>query len=273
MLHILRYTILCMFIHQATAASAQLQPDTNVEMAELAFARKAKETNTRTAFLAYLDSSGVIFNGGRVINGMRVWQRAPEEGPSLLWHPATSMMSKGQDLGFTTGPFEVRSKQDSLLGCGQYTTVWRRNSAGDWKVLADLGIGYTNSAFSKQTLSTPLLSLIPGDAADDIHAIDSIFNLTLNRDGIKAYNKKFCKNAILNKDGDQPVQSDAQIISALSPTPKDFQFIPIGWGIAISHDLAYVYGQTKNGSATENYLRIWGHTAEGWKIVLQVVKL
>lgn len=248
------------------------QRSITVRDAELSFANKAKEVNTKTAFLTYLDSSGVVFNRGRVLNGLKAWQHAPEEGPKLLWVPAMSLMSTQGDLGFTTGPFEVRLATDSLLSCGQYTTIWKRNKSGEWKVLADLGTGYSTTAYPGQLLSEPAEQLSPADSPFDVYQMDTVLSSELKLVGSAAYDSRIAPYSILNKEGSQPMQLKENILHALAELSPKIEFTPIGWGVAGSRDLAYVYGQMKSGSNIENYLRIWGHTQKGWILLLQVIK-
>jgi ketosteroid isomerase-like protein len=46
------------------------------------------------------------------------------------------------DVGYTLGHWESVLKTpagDSVLGRGNYLTIWRRQSDGTWKVSADIG--------------------------------------------------------------------------------------------------------------------------------------
>ena len=54
-------------------------------------------------------------------------------------------MAKSGELGFTTGPwtFQPKTIQDSVVARGQYSTVWKKQKAGEWKFIVDMGISKT----------------------------------------------------------------------------------------------------------------------------------
>ena len=60
----------------------------------------------------------------------------------LFWTPVGGGISASGDLGYTYGSYEFRSRdQDGKLGStyGKYTTIWRRQKDGSWKVVLDMG--------------------------------------------------------------------------------------------------------------------------------------
>ena len=255
---------ICSLLFFAAALPGYSQHTTSLVEAELAFAQQSREENTRAAFLANLDSSGVIFNNGKVLNGVRFWQQVPARGPKLLWAPSLSHTAQAGDLGFTTGPFEVRdSIGGKILGSGQFTSVWKLDVAGRWKVLADLGTVYTPNAYPTQVLTPFQEALLPDTARVDLYQLETNLN----------YAAILYPQSILNREGKQPVQSARAILQELTTLPANTAFTPLAAGIARSNDLGYVYGQVKAGNKTDNYLRIWGHTAKGWVVLLQVIKL
>lgn len=249
------------------------QSTQGITAAELRFAKQAREENTRIAFLSNLDSNGVIFNRGKAMNGIKIWQRAPENGPKLLWLPALSHTSAKGDLGFTTGPFEMR---DSLAGpviaAGQYTSVWKRNAQQEWKLIADLGTGYTPTAYPAQVLAPFPASLVPDTSGIDLYNLET--NLQNERKkGGGEFDALFLAQSVLNKEGQLPVQSGSAIVRELTSLPANVEFTPLAAGMAQSRDFGYVYGQVKMDGKTENYLNIWGHTAKGWVVLVHVIKL
>lgn len=246
------------------SVNSYCQPGMTITAAELKFAQQAREENMKAAFLSNLDSNGVVFNRGKVINGLHYWQRAPENGPRLLWLPALSLTSAKGDLGFTTGPFELRdSLAGTVLTCGQYTSVWKRNAKMEWKLLADLGTGYTPTAYPAQVLAPFQLALLPDTAMVDLYQLEANLN----------YAAILYPQSILSREGKQPLQSAGIVLQELTTLPANIEYMPLAAGIAQSNDLGYVYGQVKAGNKTANYVRIWVHTAKGWVVLLQAIGL
>ncbi|MDX1392932.1 MAG: nuclear transport factor 2 family protein [Gemmatimonadota bacterium] len=63
-------------------------------------------------------------------------------GSSLTWDPTHAEISSSGDLGYTIGRYvsTAPGPDGPTTSEGAYTTVWRRNPAGDWKVVLDLGV-------------------------------------------------------------------------------------------------------------------------------------
>jgi ketosteroid isomerase-like protein len=61
---------------------------------------------------------------------------------ALRWEPDTAVVAASGDLGYTFGHWEAVRRTaagDSVLGRGNYVTIWERQSDGTWKVVADIG--------------------------------------------------------------------------------------------------------------------------------------
>jgi ketosteroid isomerase-like protein len=61
---------------------------------------------------------------------------------ALRWEPDTAIVAASGDLGYTLGHWASvlkTSAGDSVLGRGNYVTIWRRQPDGTWKVAADIG--------------------------------------------------------------------------------------------------------------------------------------
>lgn len=255
-----------------SALYGNAQQTTSILDAERAFAQQAHQENTRAAFLAHFDSSGVIFNGGQPTNAFKFWQGAPAEGPKMLWTPSLGTQSIGHDLGFTTGPFEVRDTLGGkVLGSGQFTSVWRRNANGQWKVIADIGTGYRNNAYPAQQLATQNIVLTPDPATPDIQKLEESLLQAITAGG-GSLRDLLAENSVLNMDRKQPTQLADSVVASLTRL-NDATYHPFANGLAQRKDLAYVYGQIKKGERTGNYLRIWAHTTRGWVVLAQVIRL
>lgn len=132
--------------------SQQVDPDLSLLIREeKAFAAKAVEADVPTAFLAYLDSSGVIFNGEGAVNGVAQYSQAPKGGKDLLkWYPVIGHVSQGGDMGFTSGPFQFfADRAQTAVGSGYFFSVWKKNSAGQFKVVLDGGVIHSQKKRSR----------------------------------------------------------------------------------------------------------------------------
>ncbi|PZR28440.1 MAG: hypothetical protein DI535_06055 [Citrobacter freundii] len=250
------------------------QSSGEVVAAELAFANTARTETMKKAFLQYMDSTAVVFENGSIHNGFAFWTNATETNGKLLWHPSFYGMASSNDMGFTTGPWEYRNTMsDSAIASGQYTTIWIRNRKGEWKFLVDLGVSYHGSLFADQSLSAcPPLIPVAGKTDTDIFTIETRFIQAFAANRQEAIQHFLHPNSWLNTDRQQPLQSTNEILSILTSLPAETRFKPIAGGISSSNDLAYVYGDIEYGNKKENYLRVWGRSSEGWRVILQVIK-
>jgi ketosteroid isomerase-like protein len=119
---------------EPTAEAVLLQADS-------AFARETA-TGGADAWTSWFDTVGVMVTANRDIRGHADIRAAM--GPTLsdstirfTWSPEWAIAGEG-DLGTTVGSYRVESRGE-VVERGRYLTVWRRQSDGSWKVVADIG--------------------------------------------------------------------------------------------------------------------------------------
>jgi ketosteroid isomerase-like protein len=60
----------------------------------------------------------------------------------LTWSPVHVDVSESGDLGYTFGNYEFRSVGKDgkpAIEHGKYTTIWKKQKDGHWKVVLDMG--------------------------------------------------------------------------------------------------------------------------------------
>ena len=57
------------------------------------------------------------------------------------WEPERADLAASGDLGWTTGPWQLRQEgaDGPIASRGRYVSIWRRQPDGSWKVVMDLG--------------------------------------------------------------------------------------------------------------------------------------
>jgi ketosteroid isomerase-like protein len=96
------------------------------------------------AFLTYFADDGVeVVDGGGFDTKDVMRTRAPWlEGTTLTWTPVKAEMAKSGDLGYTYGNyiFTAKNKEGKLIAnYGKYTSIWKKQKDGQWKVMVDMG--------------------------------------------------------------------------------------------------------------------------------------
>jgi len=105
---------------------------------ERAFASTMAERN-HEAFKSFL-SSEVVFISGNTQRGKesvaKQWKRFfEEEKAPFSWQPETVEVLDSGELAISTGP--VHSADGKLISI--YTSIWRQESPGEWKIILDKG--------------------------------------------------------------------------------------------------------------------------------------
>jgi ketosteroid isomerase-like protein len=96
------------------------------------------------AFLTYVADDGVeVVDGGGFDTKDAMRKRAPwPEGTTLTWTPVKAEMAASGDLGYTYGNyiFTAKNKDGKVVAnYGKYTSIWKKQKDGQWKVEVDMG--------------------------------------------------------------------------------------------------------------------------------------
>jgi ketosteroid isomerase-like protein len=96
------------------------------------------------AFLTYFAEDGVeVVDGGGFDTKDAMRKQPPwPEGTTLAWTPVHAEMSVSGDLGYTYGNyvFTSKNKEDKrVINYGKYTSIWKKQKDGQWKVVLDMG--------------------------------------------------------------------------------------------------------------------------------------
>jgi ketosteroid isomerase-like protein len=110
---------------------------------EAAFAQDAAQ-HGHNAFLTWFADDGVELDDGGGITSKEEMRKQPPwaEGTTLTWSPVKADMAASGDLGYTYGTYVFKHKDKSgklITDYGKYTSIWRKQKDGSWKVVVDIG--------------------------------------------------------------------------------------------------------------------------------------
>lgn len=134
-----------MALSASTAALAGSADQQAVRCVEIAFSRSV-ENRDAAAFTALLDAD-TRFISSSVLRGPDEVSAAwagffEEQGPQLKWRPWVVEVAATGDLAWSRGPYRMRGQNEQgeqLEAWGIYNSVWRKDAAGEWKILFDAG--------------------------------------------------------------------------------------------------------------------------------------
>ncbi len=262
--------------------------------AERAFARTSEEKGIREAFLTWLAPDSVVFRPGPVA-GRPVYEKTDPANPTLLtWGPEFADIAASGEVGYTTGPYEVRPRRSAEpSGFGHYISIWKTQPDGSWKVFLDIGVqhGAAGPPPAGPEVASPAVTaryapLSPEALREEEYAFGRLagsFDQAAGAKGTRRALEEFASDDVRVYRPGKPPAVGKRGIKELIPAEAgriapgterrlgDYQV-----GVAWSGDLAYSFGTselTKTGSAAEKtaFLRIWRKNASGiWKIGLDI---
>jgi|SRR5229473_2425492 len=110
---------------------------------------KAAAEHGSKGYLSYYSEDAVeVPNGAALLQGSRKsrrrWAFSTAPDNHLTWTPVGAGIATSGDLGYTYGTYEFRSKDKDkegkpVVSHGKYTTIWKRQKDGNWKVALDMG--------------------------------------------------------------------------------------------------------------------------------------
>jgi ketosteroid isomerase-like protein len=127
------------------SASAKATADT-LRQLEGEFMKAAAERGSAGYMSYYADDAVEVPNGGPIIQGKVNIAKGmgflDQKDNHLTWTPVGADISASADLGYTYGTFEFRSKDKDgkpVIDHGKYTSIWKKQQDGSWKVVLDMG--------------------------------------------------------------------------------------------------------------------------------------
>lgn len=108
---------------------------------ERAFAARSLSAGAATAFAEYMDpTDSRAFDAGDPVRGAAAIGKLHDDGARLAWSPREVFASTGGDMGTVWGVWDYTPpKAASPAITGRYVTVWRKDAAGAWKAIIDIG--------------------------------------------------------------------------------------------------------------------------------------
>jgi ketosteroid isomerase-like protein len=230
------------------------------------------------ACVAYFADDGIAF-APRAVNGKKYWASQKEFPGTLVWQPIFAASSRDGNLGYTTGPWELK-KSNNTSAFGNYVTVWRKHSGEKWKIVLDVGVDNPQPAEAPpplQLLPAELTASSREEAQRNYHRAARAFAAHAKEDIGKAIIEAAAPEIRVLRDKSFPaVGTSAAEVVLGSEHGKVTQQLS-GTKLSSSTDLAYTYGNyfEERGNITEQgiCLMIWQANLNGdWKVAVDLRK-
>ncbi len=112
---------------------------------DIEFCKVSKEKGLEGWMSFFADDAIIFPNGLPVIAGkeaIKEYYSKVNFDPSIItWRPEYAEISESGEMGFTYGyaDFEIKDSTGTKIFKGKYTTIWKKQSNGEWKVKLDFG--------------------------------------------------------------------------------------------------------------------------------------
>ncbi|MGA8432958.1 MAG: DUF4440 domain-containing protein [Candidatus Sulfotelmatobacter sp.] len=123
-----------------------------LKVLEAEFMKAAAEKGSSGYMSYYADDAVEVPNGADAIPGKaniaKTMGFLDDKNNHLTWTPVGADMSSSGDLGYTYGTYEFRSLGKDgkpVVSHGKYTSIWKRQKDGSYKVVLDMGNSSTES--------------------------------------------------------------------------------------------------------------------------------
>ncbi|MGI9114358.1 MAG: hypothetical protein DLM52_00505 [Chthoniobacterales bacterium] len=244
------------------------------------FSAMSLEKGIPAACVAYFADDGIAF-APAAVNGKKYWSARKEFSGILVWEPVFAVVSRAGDLGYTTGPWELKKKNGAgETAFGNYVTIWRNR--GQWKIALDVGIDN-----SQPSEPPPALQLMPIDATAaersqeearrSLRKTEAAFSARAGEDVGKAIVDFGAPELRVLRDKSFPAIGITAAEVMLGSDHGKLVCDAAATRLSSSGELSYTYGKysEERGNITERgiYLNIWQVDLNGdWKLVLDLQK-
>ena len=249
-----------------------------IAAAERAFAADSPGLGLHGAFLKHLTDDAIVFDPTPVPAAPRHRDKPKPKG-ILAWGPAWVAAAKSGDMGFSSGPAELRVPGEEPLYTGWFFSVWEKQADAVWKVRVDIGT-------SCPLTYAPPTSVDDGLAgAPDISAKRDRASLAAAEAKLEADAKQGVGAALasrmdertrIHRENTCPATGTAARELAAKDTRK-LDCKPLRIELAGSGDLGYAYGSCTvvdgDPAASTGFVRAWRRLPDGSYVLLADVTL
>jgi ketosteroid isomerase-like protein len=273
------------FCTVAFAALAQ-SPDTSaareIARVDSEYSKLSLAKGMPAASVENFAEHGVAFAPGAV-NGKKYWASRTEFRGTLIWQPIFAFAAAAADLGFTTGPWELKKGNDEpSLGYGHYVTIWSKQRDGKWRIALDVGTENSEPRqpppnLQVQPSDIPAAMRGPEDARRELETAEHKFTQLARDDIGKAILGSATDDIRIYRDKSFPAVGLVATRLMLESEHGRVTFQPGGSKMSESGDLYYSYGNysEERGNVLEHgiYVMIWRANMNGdWKLALALQK-
>jgi ketosteroid isomerase-like protein len=214
------------------------------------------------------------------VPGRETIRKNPAPPIELNWRPAFVYAAASGEIGYSTGPWRITSKNDPSAPpkFGQFVSVWKRQADGVWKVFIDFGISHPGPSLADAWLTLSGGAQASADEAAAKNAEKSFSEISEKSGYLEALKRFSAKDVRVYRDGHAPFLGYDAIGKVPAGYAEAGQEI-VSSGLSRAGDMAFalvrIAPRKADGSLekpTAHALRIWKAASDGkFELVLDVL--
>jgi ketosteroid isomerase-like protein len=256
-----------LFIILAANASGRPTMAEVVAQTENAFSARCLEIGIRDSFLEYFAPDAIHFDPEPRLARPDLEREASPTNVRLSWEPRIVRVANTGQLAISTGPYVLQT-QDGKSSSGYFLSMWKRQSDGAWKVVADIGVPAPPAA----DLSSDFR---PDQIDDEVGQLSDL--LTFEREQFgrdsdlgQIYRAIGSEETVFERMG-EPLLTGTAGYAALLSAQKDKRTKLAQTGGYVSGNLGFIYGTQSTEKSSVGYLRVWILRQSHWRLIFEVV--
>lgn len=252
--------------------------------AERAFAARALAVGWKAAFLEYFADTAIGFQGGQAGPAREQVRNSPDPPADhrLIWEPRYGDVAASGELGYLTGPVRsiLPSRNKGRPRHSTYTSVWRRQRDGSFKVALDVGVDTPGPPpFPAQFTRAEVANRFTGDYDENtppLAAADGVLNSGLRTGQAAAYRGRLAPGARFYRRNLMPLVGQRNVSRWLGSQPRYTAADTRYSEAARSGDLGYTvgtyaFGPRQKPTQEGYYVRIWVRERNGqWTVAMDI---
>ena len=266
------------------------EPWREMVASEKAFAAMSVREGIRASFLAYLAEGSVILRP-EPVPARPLYEKVPADRPARLnWYPSYAWISLSGDMGYTTGPWEIRRQAgEDPSAWGHFVSVWRKGEDGRWQVAFDAGVSHPRPeppippASGQPARPAPEVKppfSVPPLRPETLVEAEQRLAAAVAKDLLpKVVERLGTADVRLYRSEHFPGIGPSAAAFLASPEPGRWTWQTLGTGLSKAGDLGYVYGTAEFTSAVSaadtpparfGFCRIWRLEHGKWRLGLDI---
>jgi ketosteroid isomerase-like protein len=143
-----KFSLVLLLVAFMLGALANSQSDGTAALLKIEneFMKAAAEHGSQGYLSYYVEDAVEVPNGAAFLQGKENIAKTmgflDNPDNQLTWVPVGAGMAASGDLGYTYGTYEFHTKDKHgkpVVDRGKYTTIWKKQKDGNWKVALDMG--------------------------------------------------------------------------------------------------------------------------------------